>query len=75
VGAYTRLRQNPLQAVLRTKLFKEEERQAEAKAEELMEYVGLRGIGNELAASLPYGAQRRVEIAAPWRRNPDSSSG
>lgn len=70
VGAYTRLRQNPLQAVLRTKLFKEEERQAEAKAEELMEYVGLRGIGNELAASLPYGAQRRVEIARALASEP-----
>jgi len=70
VGAYTRLKQNPIQAVFRTKTFKEEEKQAEARAEELMEYVGLRGIGNELAASLPYGAQRRVEIARALASEP-----
>mgnify|MGYP005843674805 FL=1 len=70
VGAFTRLKQNPVQAVLRTKAFKEEERRAEARAEELMEYVGLRGVGNELAASLPYGAQRRVEIARALASEP-----
>jgi len=63
VGAYTRLRQGALQTLLRTRSFREEERRAESRAEELMEYVGLRGVGNELASSLPYGAQRRVEIA------------
>jgi branched-chain amino acid transport system ATP-binding protein len=63
VGAYTRLRQNAVQAVLRTKAFKAEETRAQAKAEELMAYIGLRGVGNELAGSLPYGVQRRVEIA------------
>ncbi len=63
VGSYTRLRQNAVQAVLRTRAFKEEETRAQAKAEELMAYIGLRGVGNELAGSLPYGVQRRVEIA------------
>jgi branched-chain amino acid transport system ATP-binding protein len=70
VGAYTRLRQNAVQTVLRTRAFKAEEAQAEAQAEELMEYVGLRGIGNELAGSLPYGAQRRVEIARALASRP-----
>lgn len=63
VGAYTRLKQTAAQTVLRTKAFKAEEAFAENRAEELMEYVGLKGIGNELAGSLPYGQQRRVEIA------------
>lgn len=63
VGAYTRLKQTAVQTVLRTKAFKAEEAFAENRAEELMEYVGLKGIGNELAGSLPYGQQRRVEIA------------
>ena len=70
VGAYTRLKQTPTQAVFRTKAFKEEERAAEARAEELIEYVGLRDVGNELAASLPYGAQRRVEIARALASEP-----
>jgi branched-chain amino acid transport system ATP-binding protein len=63
VGAYTRLKQNAVQAVLRTRAFKIEETRAQAKAEELMAYIGLKGVGNELAGSLPYGVQRRVEIA------------
>ncbi|MCX7026663.1 MAG: ABC transporter ATP-binding protein [Spirochaetes bacterium] len=71
VGAYTRLRQNAVQAVFRTKSYRVEEGSAEKRAVELMEYVGLKDIGNELAGSLPYGAQRRVEIARalasePW---------
>ena len=70
VGAYTRLRQGPIQTVLRTKAYKAEEVRAEARAQELMEYVGLKGIGNELAGSLPYGAQRRVEIARALASEP-----
>ena len=70
VGAYTRLKQRSWQAVLRTKSFREEEAQAQARAEELMEYVGLKNVGNELAGSLPYGAQRRVEIARALASQP-----
>jgi len=70
VGAYTRLRQNAVQALFRTRAFRAEEGRAEARAEELMEYVGLKGVGNELASSLPYGAQRRVEIARALASEP-----
>ena len=70
VGAYTRLKQSSIQAVLRTRSFIEEEKKAESRAEELMEYVGLHDVGNELAASLPYGAQRRVEIARALASEP-----
>ena len=70
VGAYTRLKQNAMQTVLRTRAFKAEEKRAEARAEDLMQYVGLKGVGNELAGSLPYGAQRRVEIARALASEP-----
>jgi branched-chain amino acid transport system ATP-binding protein len=70
VGAYTRLKQNPLQAVFKTRAFREEEAQAQHRAQELMEYVGLKNVGNELAKSLPYGAQRRVEIARALASQP-----
>jgi branched-chain amino acid transport system ATP-binding protein len=70
VGAYTRLRQNAVQTVLRTRAFKTEEKMAEARAEDLMKYVGLKAVGNELAGSLPYGAQRRVEIARALASEP-----
>ena len=70
VGAYTRLKQRSWQAVLRTKAFRDEEAQAEGRAQELMQYVGLKNVGNELAGSLPYGAQRRVEIARALASQP-----
>jgi len=70
VGAHVRLKQNPLQALWRSKAFREEEREAQARAQELLEYVGLRRVGNELAGSLPYGAQRRVEIARALASRP-----
>ncbi len=40
-----------------------EEEATEARARELLKFVGLRGMGDSLAKNLPYGAQRRLEIA------------
>ena len=71
VGGHTRLKQSPIEILLRLKRFKDEERTAERRAEELMEYVGVHGLGNELASNLPYGAQRRVEIARALAAEPE----
>jgi len=70
VGMHTRLKQSPVHALFRTKAFVEEEREAEVRATQLMEYVGLKDVGNELARNLPYGGQRRVEIARALAANP-----
>jgi branched-chain amino acid transport system ATP-binding protein len=70
VGMHTRLRQSPLGALFRTAAFKAEEEKAHARATELMEYVGLSEVGDELARNLPYGLQRRVEIARALAANP-----
>ncbi len=63
VGMHTQLKQSGMDALLRTKKFHEEEKMAEQKALDLMEYVGLKNVGNQLARNLPYGGQRRIEIA------------
>jgi branched-chain amino acid transport system ATP-binding protein len=70
VGMYTRLRQNLLGVLFRTKTFKLEEKNANARAQDLMDYVGLKEVGDELARNLPYGLQRRVEIARALASNP-----
>jgi len=70
VGMHTRLKQSGVDALLRTHKFKEEEKAAYAKAAELMEYVGLHGVGDELARNLPYGGQRRIEIARALASQP-----
>jgi branched-chain amino acid transport system ATP-binding protein len=70
VGMHNQLHQNAFDTLFRTNKFKEEEAEAEAKASALMEYVGLRNVGNELAKNLPYGGQRRIEIARALAANP-----
>jgi branched-chain amino acid transport system ATP-binding protein len=70
VGMHARLKQSLLDILLRTRGFKQEEEHSHTRAAELMAFVGLRGVGDELARNLPYGAQRRVEIARALASNP-----
>jgi branched-chain amino acid transport system ATP-binding protein len=70
VGMHPHLNQTAVHSLLRLPSFRKEELEAERTAEELMEYVGLTGVGNELAKNLPYGGQRRVEIARALAANP-----
>jgi branched-chain amino acid transport system ATP-binding protein len=70
VGMFPRLKQTMVDALLRTKKFKAEEKKAHDRAFELMSYVGLKDVGNELARNLPYGLQRRVEIARALASDP-----
>ncbi len=46
------------------------EAEAEARAAELLAFVGLAGRHNELAKNLPYGDQRRLAIARAMAPNP-----
>jgi branched-chain amino acid transport system ATP-binding protein len=63
IGIESRQRSGPIGAMLRLPYNRREEREGDARALELLDFVGLRTRANELAASLPYGAQRRLEIA------------
>lgn len=74
VGMHTQLEQSGLDALFRNKRFFEEEAEAEKKARDLMNYVGLKDVDNELARNLPYGGQRRIEIARAIAANPDRKS-
>jgi branched-chain amino acid transport system ATP-binding protein len=47
-----------------------EEEVARLRAADLLEYMGLRGRGGSLAKNLPYGDQRRLEIARALATNP-----
>ncbi len=70
IGMHHRLKQNGISALLRTKAFQEEEQASYQRAQELINYVGLTGMSDELASNLPYGGQRRIEIARALASQP-----
>ncbi len=71
VGMHVRLRSTPVHAVLATRSQTAEEMAAQAKARELLALVGLKGKDDVLARNLPYGDQRRLEIARALAGEPD----
>jgi branched-chain amino acid transport system ATP-binding protein len=70
VGRHTRTKAGVLSAVGRGPRYHREERESEERARELLDFVGLANVGNELAKSLPYGDQRRLEIARALATEP-----
>lgn len=70
VGMHSRLKASPLGAIFRTPAVQREEREAHARAHELLETVGIRGRADTWARNLPYGDQRRLEIARALATQP-----
>ena len=70
VGSHCRYQNSWVDAVLHTRRWKNEEQHSQDKAYELLDYIGLNGLGDHLAVNLPYGAQRRLEIARALASNP-----
>jgi branched-chain amino acid transport system ATP-binding protein len=70
VGAHPRLKSNYLDAFLHTPRQRTEEKEALEKAQELLNFVGLKGKGDLLARNLPYGEQRRLEMARALANQP-----
>lgn len=70
VGAHTQLRSGLLSSVLKLPMTRREERAVRDRAYELLAFVGLEGMETQRARNLPYGAQRRLEIARALAANP-----
>ena len=70
VGMHGRLKASPLDALLRTRRQVREEIGAADEARRLLRYVGLPSREGELARNLPYGDQRRLEIARALATQP-----
>jgi branched-chain amino acid transport system ATP-binding protein len=71
VGRHIRMRQGPLASVFHGPSFRKGEAAAREKSRELLEFVGLSGAEDEAARNLPYGDQRRLEIARALATEPD----
>jgi branched-chain amino acid transport system ATP-binding protein len=70
IGRHPRSKAGVVGAVLRTRRTREEERGIERRSLELLDYVGIRSRANDAAGSLPYGDQRRLEIARALATEP-----
>jgi ABC-type branched-subunit amino acid transport system ATPase component len=70
VGMHSRMRATPLDGVLRLRRHVAEEREGREQALKWLDYVGLQHREDELARNLPYGDQRRLEIARALASRP-----
>lgn len=69
-GTHNLFRTGVWDAILRNRRFKSDEKEATEIAEELLRKVGLYELRGEYARNLPYGAQRRLEIARALASRP-----
>lgn len=63
IGMHSRTKSNLLDAVFKTPRRRREEKAGVQKALECLDFLHLKELRYHLADSLPYGAQRRLEIA------------
>ena len=70
IGRHVRTRAGVVGAILRTKRTLLEESAIVRRGLELLDYVGIRSRANDRAGSLPYGDQRRLEIARALATDP-----
>lgn len=70
VGRHTRTKEGLWSALLRGPGFKKAERTSEQRAMELLEFTGLAHKRDHLARNLPYGEQRKLEIARALASEP-----
>jgi branched-chain amino acid transport system ATP-binding protein len=70
VGMHHRLKGGILGSIFGLPRVRREERQAEERARELLTFSGLKKRDDHLARNLPYGDQRRLEVARALATNP-----
>ena len=70
VGTFSRTCAKLWDALMRSRLILEEEKAVRRRSEELLRFVKLGGRASNLASSLPFGLQRRLEIARALATEP-----
>ncbi|WP_210575978.1 ABC transporter ATP-binding protein [Streptomyces sp. GESEQ-4] len=70
VGRHTRTKEGLWSALLRGPGFKKAEKASEERSMELLEFIGLAHKRDHLARNLPYGEQRKLEIARAMASEP-----
>ena len=70
IGLHNKLRSHWMDALVHSPRFVREDKWSLQEAVRLLDFVGLKGFGDYLASNLPYGLQRRLEIARALANNP-----
>ena len=70
VGMHCRLTGGIIRSIVRTPGIRREEAKARERARELLAFSGLRGRDEQMARNLPYGDQRRLEVARALATEP-----
>ena len=70
VGMHNRIDTNLYHILLNTKHEKKAEKEAIDKCMDILEYLGIADLAKNLAGDLPYGKQRKVEIARALASDP-----
>nr|WP_042186915.1 ABC transporter ATP-binding protein [Kibdelosporangium sp. MJ126-NF4]CEL17672.1 Branched-chain amino acid transport ATP-binding protein LivG (TC 3.A.1.4.1) [Kibdelosporangium sp. MJ126-NF4]CTQ91101.1 Branched-chain amino acid transport ATP-binding protein LivG (TC 3.A.1.4.1) [Kibdelosporangium sp. MJ126-NF4] len=70
VGRHARMKQGPIATIFRGPRFRKGEADAQTRSQQLLDFAGIGRSGDELARNLPYGDQRRLEIARALATDP-----
>ena len=70
VGMHNHIKCSFVESLLHLPSYKKSEEQANKKAMELLDFMGLADIAHVKAGALPYGVQRRLEIVRALATNP-----
>ncbi|WP_319469344.1 ABC transporter ATP-binding protein [uncultured Pseudodesulfovibrio sp.] len=72
VAQHSRSKKGVVGAILRSPSQRREEKRIQEKSQKALDFMGLGGIADEVASNLPYGHQRRLEIARALASEPDT---
>jgi branched-chain amino acid transport system ATP-binding protein len=70
IARHCRIRSSFIGAILRLPRYQDEEKEMHELAMQLLAEVGLESVANEISSSLPYGMQRKLEIARALATGP-----
>jgi len=70
VGLHCRTKSGAMRALFKTPFEIQEEKEITEKSREILDFMGLTDFSNDYAANLPYGGQRRLEIARALATQP-----
>ena len=70
IGLHNQIRYDMFSGILRLPRYWKQEKRQHERAMELLDIFGMQDLADEVSGSLPYGAQRRLEIARALATNP-----